>query len=257
MKGDRAGNTLMARLDFYEAMSDARIFSPAALRIAHKLLYRHLNGTTGRCDPARATLAKETGMSKGSVQRAIGELEGSGWWQISRRGSGAGRGHTNSYRPNYEKGLSSAPFSMPEKDSDQTPFNVEKRTQSCSEKDSTLSPKPGRTRKEASYVVHRSAMNPVDESDSLGEVFWRAYPSRAPHPNPKKPALLKFEAAVKRGVDPTAIIRGVENYARYVERHVTDPQRVAQAVTWLGQERWNDHQEVAQAPRRRLGAGLL
>ena len=77
------------------------------------------------------------------------------------------------------------------------------------------------------------------------EIFWRAYPSRQPHSNPKKPARAKFEAAVKRGVAAAGIIRGAERYAAYVEREHTDPRYVSQALTWLNQERWVEDQEAA------------
>ena len=75
--------------------------------------------------------------------------------------------------------------------------------------------------------------------------FWRTYPSRRPHSNPKKPARAKYEAALKRGVAGWAIIRGAQNYAAYVEREGTDPKFVAQAKTWLNEERWVQYQEAA------------
>ncbi len=77
------------------------------------------------------------------------------------------------------------------------------------------------------------------------DVFWRTYPSRRPHSNPKKPAHAKFETAVKRGVAAADIIRAAENYAAYIEREGTDPKYVAQAQTWLNQERWAQYQEAA------------
>jgi hypothetical protein len=42
----------------------------------------------------------------------------------------------------------------------------------------------------------------------------------------------------------------------YVDQHVTDRKHVAMAVTWLSQERWNDHQQPpAEKPRqRRIGS---
>ena len=83
--------------------------------------------------------------------------------------------------------------------------------------------------------------------------FWAAYPHRGPHSDPRKPARVKFEVAVKRGVDPDAIIRGAENYRLVVERDGTNPRYVCQAVTWIGQERWDDHQEAPEPPRLRVG----
>ncbi len=88
-----------------------------------------------------------------------------------------------------------------------------------------------------------------DTVDSLPtrqfEIFWRTYPSRGRHSNSKKPARAKFEAALKRGVAAADIIRGAENFAVYVEREGTEPKFVAQAQTWLNQERWVQYQEAA------------
>ena len=80
------------------------------------------------------------------------------------------------------------------------------------------------------------------------EKLWAVYPSRRNHSNPKKPAAQKFDAAVKRGVDPETIIRGAVNYARHVEKDGTDPRFVAQAATWLNQERWEQYQELVTEP---------
>ena len=84
----------------------------------------------------------------------------------------------------------------------------------------------------------------LKEADSLFEAFWRAYPSRLPHPNPKKTARAKFEAAIKGGVDPAIIVAGAKRYARYIAAERTDPKYTAQAVTWLNQERWTEPYEL-------------
>lgn len=72
--------------------------------------------------------------------------------------------------------------------------------------------------------------------------FWRVYPDRKPHSNPKKPAGQKFEIAVGRGVPAGDIIRGAQNYATYVQRERVQSKYVAQAVTWISQERWTEYQ---------------
>ena len=99
-------------------------------------------------------------------------------------------------------------------------------------------PKEGKESKEKNHTVASLA-------DEQFEVFWRAYPSRRNHSNPKKPARAKFVTALKRGVAAADIIRGAENYAAYVEREGTDPKYVPQAQTWLHQERWAQYQEAA------------
>jgi len=84
------------------------------------------------------------------------------------------------------------------------------------------------------------------------ERFWRVYPHRGAHPDPKKPARVKFEAAVKRGIDPAAIIAGAERYRAHVEQQGTEPGFRPQAQTWLNQERWAELHEP-QLPRLRAG----
>ncbi len=68
------------------------------------------------------------------------------------------------------------------------------------------------------------------------------YPRRNPHANPKKPARQKYEAAIKKGVNPADIFKGAKHYAAYVVQNQTDPQFITQAITWLNQERWTEYQ---------------
>ncbi len=90
-------------------------------------------------------------------------------------------------------------------------------------------------------------------ADDRFEEFWRAYPHRGDASDPKKPAREKFDRAVKRGVDPTAIIVGAKRFAE-IERRAgrAGTEKCAQAVTWLNQERWNDYAApaVPDAPQR-------
>ena len=86
-------------------------------------------------------------------------------------------------------------------------------------------------------------VNGLDLAKVDFETFWRIYPSRRPHSNPKAPARKKYEAAINQGVSPADILRGAENFAAYVEREQVEPKFVAQAVTWLNQERWADYQD--------------
>jgi predicted transposase YbfD/YdcC len=96
------------------------------------------------------------------------------------------------------------------------------------------------TKKEKTHTVASLTARQFDE-------FWRTYPSRRSHSNPKKPARAKFDAALKRGATAAEIIRGAQNYAAYVERESTDPKYVAQAKTWLNEERWTQYQEQEAA----------
>jgi hypothetical protein len=244
---------VIQRMDFYAEMVKANTFTPSALAVAFMLLYRHMNKETGRCDPSIPTLAAKTGLTARGVQKAIVELRNSGWWQIGR---GVGRGHTNSYSPRLEKvnagssisvGKDAPPFAIPA--SENTNCKVRKHE-----------PPFTRTGKNQNHTidVHRSAARPArsregeDGANDDFERFWRAYPHRGDFSDPKKPARAKFEAAIKRGVDPAAIIAGAERYRAHVEQRGIEGRYVAQAQTWLNQARWTEvHQP--EAPRLRVG----
>jgi hypothetical protein len=249
MTGERNG-TLMARLDFFAEMGRAGNFTRAALLVAFNLLYRHMNGTTGRCDPAIGRLAEETGLNQRSVKRAIRELEESSWWSVGRnQGTPGPGGRPNAYRPNLERGDTNVTPSTAKGVTRESPLQAE-RGDSHGQKGVTReSPEPGKKQEEDSLLV--------DEALLRFEEAWHAYPSRAPHPNPRKRAMIAFKAALRCGADPAAIIRGIANYARYVDEHVGDRQGVAMMATWLNEDRWNDHQEMAQTPPRRLGTGMF
>lgn len=93
----------------------------------------------------------------------------------------------------------------------------------------------------------RSVGAVVDPVDEAFERFWVAHPNRglAPHnrPNPKKPALERFRAAVRDGVDPEMLVRAAGAWAR-ADRD--EPrQTVAQAMTWLSQARWQQYGDAA------------
>jgi uncharacterized protein YdaU (DUF1376 family) len=87
-------------------------------------------------------------------------------------------------------------------------------------------------------------MRPV--RDEIQERFWKAYPSRGDAANPKAPALEKFARAVKSGADPEEIIAAAGRYAE-IERRAgrAGTEKVAQAVTWLNQRRWQDYAAAA------------
>jgi hypothetical protein len=80
--------------------------------------------------------------------------------------------------------------------------------------------------------------------------FWSFYPSRGGASNPKKPAREIFEREVRNGADPAAIALAAMRY-RDIERNAGRDRTglIAQAKTWLGQQRWNDYPPpVADVP---------
>jgi len=71
--------------------------------------------------------------------------------------------------------------------------------------------------------------------------FWKAYPPK--RNNPKKPAKDKFISKRKAGSSFEDIISGAKNYSSYCKQEKTEEKFIAQTVTWLNQERWNDELE--------------
>jgi hypothetical protein len=71
------------------------------------------------------------------------------------------------------------------------------------------------------------------------EQFWSAYPRRE-GANPKEPARKKFLGAVRSGIQPETIILAAKQYSVQLGGDV-GTRFVAQAVTWLGQQRWGDY----------------
>lgn len=106
----------------------------------------------------------------------------------------------------------------------------------------------GKREEEGEKKTSRSvakATRPVE--DSKFEEFWKAYPRRD-GPNPRKPAEQKFNALAKTGVDPDVMIAGAKQLAaEEARRGKIGTPYVAQAVTWLNQQRWTDHAATAFA----------
>ncbi len=188
---------------------------------------------SGKCWPATTTLASELGVSDRRVRSCLRNLERRGYLKTEHRS-----GQRSLYlicREASDPGTSvsgvegypgTSPSGGAEPELPGTP-------------EGELPPKDTTNR----FTEH--ILTVASLADQQFEVFWRTFPSRRPHSNPKKPARAKFKAAVKCGVAAADIIRGAENFAAYVEREGTDPKFVPQAQTWLNQERWTQYQEAA------------
>ncbi len=200
---------------------------PCSAKVIAFSILGHLNNKTGRCDPSLIGLAERTSTPKRTVIRAIQALVDAGYFRVQH---GGGRLRRNSYMPAWETVTSATLFDGPKTVTPETPFDDQETV-------TPEAPEHGnRTREE-------NGNKTLGENAESFERFFTTYPTRRPHSNPRKPARQKFEAAVKLGVDPETIIRGAENFARYVAAEGTDPKFVAQAVTWLNQERWTEYQE--------------
>lgn len=92
--------------------------------------------------------------------------------------------------------------------------------------------------------VIRAVGKPTRPPDDHFEKFWKAYPSRGTAANPKAPARKLFEQAVKAGADPEAIIAAAAARAG-VDAAKVGTEFIPQAVKWLRDRRWEDHQPLA------------
>jgi len=82
-------------------------------------------------------------------------------------------------------------------------------------------------------------------TDEKFEEFWKSLPKRD-GANPKEPARKLFEAAVKSGEDPEAIIAGARQCALAESKNAGTPY-IPQAVKWLRDKRWRDYgQQIAE-----------
>ena len=243
--------TLLAKWRLLEMInSDPGLVGSDKL-IGFRLLW-HCNSASGQCNPSYATLADGAGVDLSTAKRAVKRLVGRGWFRRTDRAGG--RGHSNGYRPAFDHVETVARV---------PPFNAEEPEETVAptlpfDDGERVAPAP---LKGGAHAPERVAPMPpehmkgtyerTDSVVSIGatqfKTFWRTYPSRSPHSNPKKPAAQKFSAAVKGGADPKDIIAGAERYAEHVSRERIDPRYVKQATTWLNQACWEEQHD---APRR-------
>lgn len=112
------------------------------------------------------------------------------------------------------------------------------------------------TEKDIPAVPSARAAKPSGEFED----FWKAYPKRK-GANPKSPAERKFVAAVKSGVDPGEIVASARRYADACRSDGSfGSGYVAQALTWLNQQRWQDYPATngaaaEEVPRETLERG--
>jgi hypothetical protein len=118
-----------------------------------------------------------------------------------------------------------------------------------------FSPIPPYIEERPNKNVYGRSGDRTDDATKFDE-FWRVYPSRGGHSNPKKPAQEKFDAAIKRGIDPDLIVCGAGNYAEAMRRSGTAGKYIAQAQTWLTQERWQQYATLENDPEP-LRAGMV
>jgi hypothetical protein len=127
------------------------------------------------------------------------------------------------------------------------PCNRRKRAQLlqvATQESGSRSLEKNREEKKGEVESRAVAAAPARVPDRFDE-FWRAYPRRD-GANPRAPAEKKFKALVKGGIDPQVMIAGAAALAlaESSKGNVGTP-FIPQAMTWLNQQRWSDHAEVA------------
>ena len=111
------------------------------------------------------------------------------------------------------------------------------------------------TLKESKKGIRVEGKNKTHDASLVSrfDEFWNMYPKK-PN-NPRKPAQAKFDNLVKKGTDAQLIIDGAGHYASYCKVQNTEAKYIAQATTWLNQERWaNDY---SAAPKERTVMDML
>ena len=227
----------------------AAIPGPASRKAVLLRLASHAHDEGGNAYPSVPSLAAASGMSRRTAATALRDLEQLG--AIILIGSGAGG---RSATRHYQIDLKRLQELQPNKAASPATFRPEKAANSA-QKAAKIAQKAASLAAETlepSEPSIDSCDRPLEPFDD----FWRTFPSRRPHPNPKKTARQKFDAAVKRGVPAADIIRGAGNFAKYVARERIEPKFIVQAATWLNQERWTEYQ-VEPEPAKAAAAGWL
>jgi len=207
-------------------------------------------------------IAALTGIGRGDIPRSVRRLEQA---QLLRRESRVGASALNAYAVLFDIGEATSGVSnladSENADSDAADSRIAGQVSAISPSgvsnfaariDNRPKNRPKNISTTRNRVVRRHIVSSV--VDVQFETFWRAFPSRGPdHSNPKKPARLKFEAAVKRGVEPELMIRAAENYAKAMWRSGTDGRYIKTAEVWLNKASWEQYAAEAEPDQPRAG----
>jgi hypothetical protein len=211
----------------------------------------------GRCDPGYDAVAKELGVDRKTVMRAVDVGVRFGWLSPPIRGRRANANFififANQEVPPEKDFLSNqeVPFSELRSPSKRVKKSLKKVASRGKSKASTehghitgkengqkniyAAPADASLFKEESLPsgeqVEKSEPETNSERDERFEEFWRAYPRKVA----KEAARRAFAAA---GVDPELLIAGAKRYAN--ERAGEDPKFTKHPATWLNKGCWED-----------------
>ncbi|MFT4068949.1 helix-turn-helix domain-containing protein [Paraburkholderia sp.] len=226
---------------------------PALQKLVLLMLANCTNQHTGRCDPSHERLAKECGMSRDSVKRAISELAEKGLVEI-RRQANNGVNLPNQYtlRVGSSVGVVGA-------DSTQG-VGADSTEGGCSQQggvgaDSTeggCSQQGGVGADSTTKQEVKPGSKPSLLSDPKFEEAWKLYPKREGG-NSKQAALKAWNARIREGVDPDMLVSATKAYAIAMQKSGNVGTRyVRQASTFFGPDRhFAEHVKSGQ-PREGL-----
>jgi hypothetical protein len=199
---------------------------------------------SGRAYPGMRTIAEMAGIRREDVPRTIRRLE---QLRQLRRDPSTGPGGANVYILNLDDDGGSATVRTVRNGAD---------PQGCGQgvrNGATKGSARVRTKQTLEQTNEHIRADDEETASEFFNTFWRIFPSRGGHTNPKKPAREKFFAAVERGADPALIVRAAENYAAHIVRSNTAGRYVKQAQFWLSQECWEQYGAPEEAEPLRAG----
>lgn len=280
-----SGTSPVARLNWHDRIARDASLPACALRVA-VVLGGYINSDSGTAWPAQERLAGDIGASTDTVQRAISALVAGGYIAIEKGGK---FGRSNVYRI-VEKAAElrsshgidsrkSAVLKAAELRSNRpqncgTNSSIElkeinsgsKDPLSVGERKSALRADPKKSEPEEINLHRADLFNDTGErhtrtsagtngaaGDELFAEFWNAYPKR----EAKGAARKGWQAAIKSGADPEAIVAGARRY-RAERDLVADPAErhrfTKLPATWLRAECWAD-EPAPTSPS--MGGGIL
>ena len=234
------------------ALDDQRIGNAAFKVLAALGNYANRDGW---CWPSCGTLAQRFGVTDQAIAKQLKELHRLGYIEIVPRYRANGSLSSNAYRLIHDADVAVVHDRISGSTSGSQGGQPDVGRGSTSEvgRGSTS----GMGAEERNQLTSHLTDNVLDGAHlEPFQFFWRTYPSRKPHSNPRKTALKSFNAALARGNAADDINRGAENFAEHARREGGDPKFIPMAATWLNQERWTEHQEAPPEPEQPV-VGLI
>jgi uncharacterized protein YdaU (DUF1376 family) len=200
----------------------------------HLIMAYWVSGKLPNDDRQLATIAKLTDREWKACKAVLAEFFGPDWSshkridkelaETAKRGEVLSEKARNAANKRWSKHAASMPQASPE----HIPSNAPR----C-----TLHTSHNTKEEKIESCAVAKATRPKHSIDF--EEFWKSYPRRQ-GANPKTPAFKAFDAVVKSGTDPAAIIAGARRCA-IADRDKIGTPFIPQAVKWLRDRRWEDY----------------